>query len=127
MSGEDLELEKLKLKRLIELQARLAKAEAERARPPPDPFKVVEERLVGRGREVLEAALQQHPTVAKALVRELARLILEGKLTGKISGEILHQLFQALGYPVRLETKIYYAEKGEVKSLAERLRERLST
>ncbi|MHC1564323.1 MAG: hypothetical protein ACXQTF_03225 [Candidatus Hecatellaceae archaeon] len=127
MSGEDLELEKLKLKKLRELQARMARVEAEKQRqPPPDPLKVVEERLVGRGKEVLEAALEQYPEAARALVKELARLILEGRLAGEISGETLHQLFRALGFPVRLETRIFYVEKGEVKSLAEKLREKVS-
>jgi len=127
LGEEDLELEKLKLRKLRELQARLTRAEAERARqPPPDPLKLVEERLVGRGREVLEAALEQHPQAARIVVRELARLIQEGKLTGTISGETLHQLFSLLGFPVRLETRIFYVEKGEVKSLAERLREKVS-
>lgn len=127
MSGEDLELEKLKLRKLRELQARMARVEAERSRPhPSDPLKVVEGRLVGRGREVLEAALEQYPEAARALVKELAHLILEGKLTGEISGETLHQLFKVLGLPVRLETRIFYVEKGEVKSLAEKLREKVS-
>ena len=126
MNEEDLELEKLKLRKLRELQAMLARAQAEKRQPSSDPLKLVEERLVGRGREVLEAALEQHPQAARIVVRELARLIQEGKLAGTISGETLHQLFSLLGFPVRLETRIFYVEKGEVKSLAERLREKVS-
>ncbi|RLI34540.1 double-stranded DNA-binding protein [Candidatus Bathyarchaeota archaeon] len=129
MSGEteDLELERLKLKKLKELQLRMLKAETEKAKPSPDPFKLVEERLVGRGKEVLEAALQQYPQAARAVVKELAALIASGRLNGTIDGETLHQLFRLLGFPVRLETKIVYVEKGEVKNLADKLRERLSS
>ena len=124
--SEDLELEKLKLKKLRELQQRMLKAEAEKTKPTMDPFKLVEERLRGRGHEVLKAALEQYPQAARAVVRELAKLIASGRIKGFIDGETLHQLFAMLGFPVRLETRIVYVEKGEAKSLADKLRERLS-
>ena len=128
MSGEieDPELERLKLRKLMEMQRKMVRAEAETVKAkPPDPLKLVESRLAGRGREVLEAALEQYPEAARAIVRELAQLIASGRLEGTIDGETLYQLFNLLGYPVRLETRIVYVEKGEAKSLADRLKERL--
>lgn len=117
----DFELEALKLKKLRELQRRIANQKSQQTRE--NPFKIVENILVGRGKEVLEAAYNQFPEVAKVVVEYLARLIKEGKLRGELTGEELYAIFRTLGLNVKLETKIIFKEHGKVKSLIEKLKE----
>jgi DNA-binding TFAR19-related protein (PDSD5 family) len=119
----DVELEVLKRKKLKELEMAL-KAQ----RPPPetkaqDPFEVVYKHLVGRGREVLDAARIQYPQETATVVTHLAQLIEKNKIKEPMTGEQLFGVFRKLGIPVRLETRIVFEEHGKVKSLAEKLRE----
>lgn len=125
--SEDIEIELLKhraLRKMMSQQA--AKERAQPSAEAEDPRSVVASRLVGRGLEVLEAAEEQYPQVAAAVVRELARLIKQGKVEGPITGEELYALFLSLGLRVRLPTRIYYEKRGERKGLGELIRERLS-
>ena len=125
-SLSDVELELLKLKKLRELEKRLREANLKHGEEKFDPYQTVEKMLVGRGREVLEAAYRQYPEIAKAVVQNLALLIKSGRLKEPISGELLYEIFRVLGFPVRLETKIVFKKHGETKSLAEKIREEIS-
>jgi len=124
----DIELEMLKRKKMRELERRLAvatsatKLEEEKE----DPFKIFSRHLVGRGREVLEAARTQYPELTMEIVRELVELIKLGKVREPITGEILYSTFRALGLRVRLDTKIVFEKHGEVKSLSQKLREKIT-
>lgn len=118
----DLELEAIKLKKLRELQRRIINHKTQQIKEE-DPLKIVEGILVGRGREVLEAAYSQFPDAAKMVVEYLAKLVKEGKLRGTLTGEELYSIFKSLGLHVKLETRIVFKEHGKVKSLIEKLKE----
>jgi DNA-binding TFAR19-related protein (PDSD5 family) len=125
---EDSELDRLKLRRMQEMQRRLREQEETKAKAPdqkqPRPRDVLKTILVGRAWEVLNAAAAQFPEPTRALERELARLVREGKLKGPVTAEQLMWLFRSLGLDVRLETKIQVLESGELKSLADKFRGR---
>ena len=123
----DIELELLKLKKLKELEKRLKEANLKTTEEKTDPYQVVSGMLVGRGKEVLEAAYSQYPEVARAVVQNLALLIRSGRLKEPITGEVLYEVFKALGFPVRLETRITFKEHGKTKSLAEKIKEEISS
>ena len=128
MSEEDLELELIKRRKLLELQKKLLLqkvASKEREEKPEDPIEFLRARLVDRGEEVLDAALRQFPEAAKFVARQLMMLYKMGKLKGTIDGVTLYSLFHRLGIPVRLETKIRIVKDGKVMSLAEKLREEM--
>jgi len=83
---------------------------------------VLQDVLVGRAPEVLEAARQQYPDVTQKLEQLLAKLVLQKKIQGKIDGGTLFGLFLNLGLRVRLETRIVYYDKGQVKTLEEKIK-----
>ena len=117
---EDLELRALKLKKLMKLTA--LRSEAEKPRRELDfdqALKILRRRLADRGDEVLEAALDQYPDQARKIVMILARMILAGRIAGNIGGEALLSIFEQLGMPIKLRTKILYYKKGEYKSIAD--------
>jgi DNA-binding TFAR19-related protein (PDSD5 family) len=122
--SKDSELERLKLRRMQEMQRRLLEQEKTKTADqkqggPRDILKTV---LVGRAWEVLDAAAVQFPQPTRMLEAELAKLVREGRLKGPVTAEQLLWLFRSLGFDVRLETKIQVLESGELKSLADKLR-----
>jgi len=125
---EDSELDRLKLRRMQEMQRRLREQEQTKAKAPdqkqPRPRDALKTILVGRAWEVLNAAAAQFPDPTRALEAELARLVREGRLKGPVTAEQLMWLFRSLGLDVRLETKIQVLESGEMKSLADKFRGR---
>jgi len=124
MPEEDSELEMIRRRKLLEMQRHLfneqSKMKAEKQTE--DPRAVLQNVLVGRAPEVLEAARQQYPDVTQKLEQLLAKLVLQKKIQGKIDGETLFGLFLNLGLRVRLETKIVYYDKGQVKTLEEKIK-----
>lgn len=120
--SDDIEL--LKRRKLLELQRKLMldKLRKEKIEQRVDPFELVKRHLVGRAPEILEKAIQQYPTITKHVVYELARLINEGVIK-EIDGVTLYNIFEQLGCPVRLDTKIVFKSKGKVKTISEILRE----
>jgi DNA-binding TFAR19-related protein (PDSD5 family) len=122
--SEDSELERLKLRRMQEMQRRLLEQEKTKStdQKQPRPRDVLKTILVGRAWEVLNAAAVQFPEPTRMLEAELARLASEGRLKGPVTAEQLMWLFRSLGLDVRLETKIQVLESGELKSLADKFR-----
>ncbi|MEM1976437.1 MAG: hypothetical protein QXX29_00870 [Nitrososphaerota archaeon] len=126
---EDLELRALKLRKFMELaalrsQAKAAGSEKNAEKPLSfeEALKIVRENLVERGDEVLGAALEQYPEQAKKIVMILAEKIIKGEIGQKIRGSALMSLFDYLGMPVKLRSRILYYKKGEYKSIEELLR-----
>jgi programmed cell death protein 5 len=121
---EDSELERLKLRRMQEMQRRLQKQEKTKTadQKQPRPRDILKTILVGRAWEVLDAAAVQFPEPTRMLEAELAKLVREGRLKGPVTAEQLLWLFRSLGFDVRLETKIQVLESGEMKSLADKFR-----
>ena len=122
--SKDSELERLKLRRMQEMQRRLLEQEKtknadQKQTRPRDILRTV---LVGRAWEVLDAAAAQFPQPTRMLEAELAKMVREGRLKGPVTAEQLLWLFRSLGYDVRLETKIQVYESGEMKSLADKFR-----
>jgi len=123
---EDLELRALKLKKLMRLTALKAGKAAQTRREEltfDEALRIVKPNLINRGDEVLEAALEQYPEQARKIIMILAKKILGGELTRRISGEMLMSLFDYLGMPVKLKTRILYYKKGEYKSIADLIKE----
>jgi len=121
---EDAELERLKYRKMQEIQRRLLEQEKMKAadKKQPGPREVLKTILVGRAWEVLDAAERQYPEPTRMLEGELARLVREGRLKGPVSAEQLMWLFRRVGMDVRLETKIQVYESGELKSLADKFK-----
>ena len=130
--SEDEELDLLKRRRMLELRRRYleqqskAKAEAEAPEKPQesvDPENALKDIFVGRAWEVWEAAKTQYPQVASEVGKAIVAANQSGKLKEKISGEQLYWLFQRLGLRVSLRTHIRIIESGEVKSIAQKMKE----
>lgn len=127
--SDDTNLELLKRRKLLEMQKRmllkknfeLMKKEAEK---PEDPQQILSSAFVGRGLEVWTAAEHQFPLITQKIMPELVSLITTGKLKTKITGEQLYWLFSSLGLRIRLNTKIRISEKGKLKTIADKMRER---
>ncbi|HDD42383.1 MAG TPA: hypothetical protein ENF79_01710 [Nitrososphaeria archaeon] len=124
MTDEDLELKALKLRKLMRLAALKAEKEKqpERRLSFEEAMKILKENLEDRGDEVLEAAIEQYPERAKRVAMILAEKVARGELRRKLSGGALMSLFEYLGMPVKLKTKILYYKKGEYKSIADLLK-----
>jgi ribosomal 50S subunit-associated protein YjgA (DUF615 family) len=124
---EDLELKALKLRKLMELASLKArstnvKKEAEKQLSFEEALRIVKENLMDRGDEVLDAALEQYPEQTRKIVMILAEKIVKGEISQKIGGSKLMSLFDYLGMPVKLRSRILYYKKGEYKSIEELLR-----
>jgi programmed cell death protein 5 len=123
----DDELERLKRRRLLELQRRMQKENQAEEEPEPKE-KTTEEilsgYLVGRAWEVLRAARAQFPQVMPKVEEAIVESIKGGRVRERIDGESLFQFLRQLGLPVRLQTSIRYKEHGELKTIGQRLKER---
>ena len=123
----DDELERLKRRRLLELQRRMQKENQAEEEPEPKE-KTTEEvlggYLIGRAWEVLRAARAQFPQVMPKVEEAIVEAIRAGRVRERIDGESLFQFLRQLGLPVRLQTSIRYKEHGELKTIGQRLKER---
>jgi DNA-binding TFAR19-related protein (PDSD5 family) len=119
----DSELERIKRKRLAEMQRVLdAKKQATQPKQRPTAEQTLQRVFVGRAWEVYEATKQQYPSIAGRLFQELAQLVESGQLTGQITGEQLYGLLRQIGLDVRLDTKIQVLDHGKLKSLGDKFR-----
>ncbi len=130
MSDDDTELEKLKKKRLAEMQKNiLFKQKQEKLlasqKEPPDkelkPRDILASRLGYRGLEVLQNAESQFPNETKIVVEKLSELISAGETNEQIDGGKLLFLLRSVGLNVRVKTKISIEEDGKFVSLSEKL------
>jgi DNA-binding TFAR19-related protein (PDSD5 family) len=124
MTG-DRELEYLRHKKLLELQkASLKKLEAEeKPHEKMDAKALLSKVFVDRAWEVWNTASSQYPLVMENLSGLMARMIDTGTLQGPITGEQLYWLLRRLGLRVRLKTSIKILESGEMKTIAQKLKE----
>ena len=128
MSEEDSELERLKAKRLAEMQKNISsKQEIEKTqelskeKPPENPRDLLVNRLGFRGLEVLENAESQFPNETKIIVEKLSELIKTGEINEIIDGGKLLTLFRSVGLSIRMETKINVEQDGKFVSLSDKL------
>ena len=129
MSDEDSELERLKAKRLAEMQKNISfRDQSKEAVPEPaqrNPTSkraVVLARLGYRGLEVLENAESQFPDEAKLVIEKLAELVESGEINEDLDGGKLLALFRSVGLYVRMNTKINIEQDGKFVSLSDKLR-----
>jgi len=128
LSDEDSELERLKAKRLAEMQQNIStRQEIEKSTSNLEPKKIkhprdiLVEHLGFRGLEVLNNAELQFPTDTKTVVEKLSELIISGEITEIIDGGKLLMLFRSIGLNIRMETKINIEQDGKFVSLSDKL------
>ena len=127
MSEEDSELERLKAKRLAEMQKNIStKQEPEiltesTKETSENPRENLIKILGYRGMEVLENAESQFPNETKMIIEKLSELIKTGEINETIDGGKLLTLFRSVGLNVRMDTKINVEQDGKFVSLSDKL------
>ncbi len=126
--AEDLDLELMRMRKMAQLQKRAAMKKASEEKPPqttsPETAEEILQRIfVNRAWEVWNAAQNQYPTITQKLKQIIAQLVSQKKITQPITGEQLMGLFRGIGLNVRLNTKIRILESGEVKTIAQKMKE----
>ncbi len=131
MPGSDTdELETIKRRKMQEYERKRAiierqATEAKNAPPKPKPkddLKFIRSKLLGRGQEVLDAALSQYPKPTLEVAKYIANLYRTGQLNEEIPGEDLYDLFHNLGMRVRLNTTISYVKDGKRIPLSQKFK-----
>ena len=128
MSEEDSELERLKAKRLAEMQQNISTRKEIESSPTnlqskvtKNPRDILVGRLGFRGLEVLQNAESQFPNDTSMVVEKLAELITSGEITEILDGGKLLALFRSIGLNIRMETKINVEQDGKFVSLSDKL------
>jgi DNA-binding TFAR19-related protein (PDSD5 family) len=133
LSDDDSELERLKAKRLAEMQQNISsRKEIEKSednlkqKETKNPRDILITHLGFRGIEVLENAELQFSIDTKTVVEKLAELITSGEITENIDGGKLLMLFRSIGLNIRMQTKINVEQDGKFVSLSDKLSNKLS-
>ena len=127
MSEDDSELERLKAKRLAEMQKNISsKTDTELTPESPkitseNPRDLLISKLGFRGLEVLENAESQFPNETKMIIQKLFELIKTGEINEIIDGGQLLALFRSIGLNIRMTTKINIEQDGKFVSLSDKL------
>ncbi len=121
MSHEE---ELLKRRLMLELQRKMLAKQMKRDVEKPDYTSVFLKHLSDDGKEMFNLAMNQYPDIAQRVAETLGKLYYEGRLEGILDAETVYGIFEEIGYPIRLETKIVYKKKGEVKSISDLLKEK---
>ena len=130
--SEDSELERLKAKRLAEMQKNIStkeKIESAAETTTKTTTETISEKprdslikILGfRGLEVLENAESQFPNDTKMIVEKLSELIKTGEINESLDGGKLLALFRSVGLNVRMATKINVEQDGKFVSLSDKL------
>jgi DNA-binding TFAR19-related protein (PDSD5 family) len=136
LSEEDRELEKLKEKRLAEMQKNISykqkqdefsSSQKKKQENAPKPRDILVNQLGYRGLEVLENAERQFPNETKTVVEKLGELISLGEINEEIDGGKLLLLFRTVGLNIYLETKINVEQDGKFVSLSDKLSSKFSS
>jgi len=126
----DEELERIKRRRMLELQRRMLKEEKEPAEEEPEKpaepttREILDAMFSGWAWEVYETAKIQYPTVMPQVEQALLEGIKSGKIQDRIDGESLFVFLRQLGLNVRLNTSIRYKEHGELKTIGQRIKDK---
>ena len=127
MSEEDKELERLKAKRLAEMQKNLSsqqeqdKITSSQKDNKPSSREIVIKQLGYRELEVLQNAEHQFPKETQIVLLKLSELILSGDITEVLDGGNLLALFRSIGINVQMKTKINVEKDGKFVSLSDKL------
>ena len=127
MSEEDKDLERLKAKRLAEMQKNLSSQQEQdkiaslQKDNKPSSREIVIKQLGYRGLEVLQNAEHQFPKETQIVLLKLSELISSGDITEVLDGGNLLALFRSIGIDVRMKTKINVEKDGKFVSLSDKL------
>ena len=126
--SDDEELERLKAKRLAEMQKNISSKQEQETQQKqnetpekPSNREILLKRLGYRGLEVLENAESQYPNEAKIVVDKLGELLASGEINEEIDGGKLLVLFRSVGLNIRMQTKINVEQDGKFVSLSDKL------
>ena len=127
--SDDSELERLKAKRLEEMQRNISSQQSPEPESEPGESKpkqvnyrdVLLKNLGYRGEEVLKNAESQFPNQAPIVVHKLGELLASGEINEQIDGGKLLALFRSIGVNVRMDTKINVEKDGKFVSLSDKL------
>jgi DNA-binding TFAR19-related protein (PDSD5 family) len=131
----DDELERIKQRRLDEMKRQFLikklkeqKKEESKSEKPKEPTNqdILDKYFGERAWEVYNAAIYQYPRVMPQVEKILVEGIKTGKIREIIDGAALMGFFRAIGIPIRLKTKIRISEKGELKTLEQKMKENQS-
>jgi len=127
LSDEDSELERLKAKRLAEMQKNISSqqkieetTETVSEKSSENQRTLLVEKLGYRGLEVLENAESQFPNETKLIVSKLSELIKTGEINEILDGGKLLALFRTVGLSIRMKTKINVERDGKLVSLSDK-------
>jgi DNA-binding TFAR19-related protein (PDSD5 family) len=127
LSNEDSELERLKAKRLAEMQKNISSQQKIEEttktiseKPIENPRILLVGKLGYRGLEVLENAESQFPNETKIIVSKLSELIKTGEINETLDGGKLLALFRTVGLSIRMKTKINVEQDGKLVSLSDK-------
>jgi DNA-binding TFAR19-related protein (PDSD5 family) len=127
LSDEDSELERLKAKRLAEMQKNISSqqkieetTETVSEKSSENPRTLLVEKLGYRGLEVLENAESQFPNETKLIVSKLSELIKTEEINEILDGGKLLALFRTVGLSIRMKTKINVERDGKLVSLSDK-------
>ena len=126
----DDELERLKRKKMQDMQRRMAAHDAAQAaqtlakEKPKEPStdQILDGIFGDRAWEVWRIAREQFPKVIPQVEQALIDAVKQGKIVEKIDGGGLAMFLRKIGLPVRLNTQIRFAEHGELKTLEQKLK-----
>lgn len=122
MSQDD-ELERLKAKRLAEMQKNItSQNQKDTNTQKPSSRELLISRLGYRGLEVLNNAESQYPNETKIVVEKLGELLASGEIDEDIDGGKLLVLFRSVGLNIRMQTTINIEQDGEFVSLSDKLK-----
>jgi DNA-binding TFAR19-related protein (PDSD5 family) len=111
------------MKQLKEQNTKMAKPEKPKE---PTNRDILDKYFGERAWEVYNAATYQYPQVMPQVEKILVEGIKTGKIREIIDGAALMGFFRAIGIPVRLKTQIRISEKGELKTLEQKMKENQS-
>lgn len=126
----DNELERLKRKKMQELQRRMvaqdaveaAQALAKDKPKEPSTDQILDTIFGDRAWEVWRIAREQFPQVIPQIEKALVDAVRQGKIREKIDGGGLAMFLRHIGVSLRLNTQIRFAEHGELKTLEQKLK-----
>jgi len=123
MGEEDLELRRIRLRKMRQLLAARTQTDQQQQPKRGDPVEELKRYLDERGNEVLEEAASLNRALTERVAEALLRAIRSNALPTPIDAGDLLRLFRDLGLPIRLETSVRILRHGEAKDLRKYLSE----
>lgn len=120
--GEDKELERIKLRKMLELKRKLLEAKSKQTKQDESPKQILSRFLTERAQELLKLAEEQYPRECQQIVEILAKFLSEKGARRQIDDVSLYNIFLYFGLKIHLPTRIHIVRHGERKSFEELLK-----